>query len=158
MSELERVAATAHALAEAISRRDGDAVARFLTPDFVLRSPGKTATGRSAFAAGILELPDGIEFVKLRDLEIDLDGDHALVTGLQHARVRIDAQNIDDIRPFVDCLRAGNDSGDVCPDSVAVIRRKLAEVDECVDRLTTVRTRLSVQLDSAIRARTRGES
>ena len=102
MSELERVAATAHALAEAISRRDGDAVARFLTPDFVLRSPGKTATGRSAFAAGILELPDGIEFVKLRDLEIDLDGDHALVTGLQHARVRIDAQNIDDIRPFVD--------------------------------------------------------
>jgi DNA-binding transcriptional MerR regulator len=66
--------------------------------------------------------------------------------------------DLDDIRPFVECLRAGNESGDVCPDSVAVLRRKLAEVDECVDRLTTVRTRLSVQLDSAIRARTRGES
>jgi DNA-binding transcriptional MerR regulator len=66
--------------------------------------------------------------------------------------------DLDDIRPFVACLRAGNDSGDVCPDSVAVLRRKLTEVDECVDRLTTVRNRLRAQLEGAIRARTRGES
>lgn len=66
--------------------------------------------------------------------------------------------DLDDIRPFVECLRAGNDSGDVCPDSVAVLRRKLAEVDECVGRLTTVRNRLRAQLEGAIRARTRGES
>jgi DNA-binding transcriptional MerR regulator len=66
--------------------------------------------------------------------------------------------DLDDVRPFVECLRAGNDSGDVCPDSVAVLRRKLAEVDECVDRLTTVRNRLRSQLESAIEIRTRGES
>ncbi|GAA0916180.1 MerR family transcriptional regulator [Virgisporangium ochraceum] len=71
--------------------------------------------------------------------------------------------DLDDIRPFVECLRAGNDSGDVCPDSVAVLRRKLAEVDECVDRLTTVRSHLRAQLDSAIETRSsesraRGES
>jgi DNA-binding transcriptional MerR regulator len=58
-----------------------------------------------------------------------------------------------DIRPFVACLRAGNDSGDVCPDSVAVLRRKLAEVDSCVARLTAVRDRLRIQLDSAIENR-----
>ena len=53
---------------------------------------------------------------------------------------------LDDIRPFVACLRAGNPSGDVCPDSVAVLRRKLAEVDDCIDRLRAVRARLQAQL------------
>jgi DNA-binding transcriptional MerR regulator len=57
---------------------------------------------------------------------------------------------IDDIRPFVACLRAGNSSGDVCPDSVAVLRRKLAEVDGCIEQLTAVRQRLNTQLTRAI--------
>ncbi len=30
---------------------------------------------------------------------------------------------LDDIKPFVECLRAGNAAGNVCPDSVAVLRR-----------------------------------
>ncbi|NJC69633.1 MerR family transcriptional regulator [Planosporangium thailandense] len=57
---------------------------------------------------------------------------------------------LDDIRPFVACLRAGNTSGDVCPDSVAVLRRKLAEVDACIDRLGAVRQQLQTQLTHAI--------
>lgn len=57
---------------------------------------------------------------------------------------------LDDIRPFVACLRAGNSSGDVCPDSVAVLRRKLAEVDACLDRMTAVRQQLHQQLTLAI--------
>jgi DNA-binding transcriptional MerR regulator len=57
---------------------------------------------------------------------------------------------LDDIRPFVACLRAGNRSGDACPDSVAVLRRKLTEVDTCIDRLNTVRQRLHSQLAAAI--------
>jgi DNA-binding transcriptional MerR regulator len=61
--------------------------------------------------------------------------------------------DLDDIRPFVACLRAGNASGDVCPDSVAVLRRKLAEVDACVARLGAVREQLKKQLDSAVQAR-----
>lgn len=60
---------------------------------------------------------------------------------------------LDDIRPFVACLRAGNPSGDVCPDSVAVLRRKLAEIDTCLDRLGAVRQRLHGQLVQAIAAR-----
>ena len=57
---------------------------------------------------------------------------------------------LDDVRPFVACLRAGNSSGDVCPDSVAVLRRKLAEVDACLDRLGAVRRQLHTQLAHAI--------
>nr|WP_296067642.1 MerR family transcriptional regulator [uncultured Actinoplanes sp.] len=57
---------------------------------------------------------------------------------------------LDDIKPFVACLRAGNESGDVCPDSVAVLRRKLAEVDGYLGRLVDVRRQLSTQLEQAI--------
>jgi DNA-binding transcriptional MerR regulator len=58
--------------------------------------------------------------------------------------------DLDDIRPFVACLRAGHATGDVCPDSVAVLRRKLTEVDACLDRLGTVRDQLRHQLTAAI--------
>ena len=54
---------------------------------------------------------------------------------------------LEETRPFVECLRAGNESGDVCPASIAVYRRKLAEVEECMDQLATVRDHLRAQLD-----------
>jgi DNA-binding transcriptional MerR regulator len=57
---------------------------------------------------------------------------------------------LDDIRPFVACLRAGNSAGHVCPDSVAVLRRKLAEVDAYLDRLGAVRQQIETQLAQAI--------
>jgi DNA-binding transcriptional MerR regulator len=60
---------------------------------------------------------------------------------------------LDDIRPFVACLRAGNPSGHVCPDSVVVLRRKLAEVDGYLDQLAAVRTQLQAQLAHAIEQR-----
>ncbi|WP_326554286.1 MerR family transcriptional regulator [Micromonospora sp. NBC_01813] len=55
--------------------------------------------------------------------------------------------DLDDIRPFVTCLRAGNPTGDVCPDSISVLSRKLTEVDAALQRLTTVREQLRRQLD-----------
>ena len=60
---------------------------------------------------------------------------------------------LDDIRPFVACLRAGNTTGHVCPDSVAVLRRKLAEVDAYLDQLGSVRDQLHRQLTQAITQR-----
>jgi DNA-binding transcriptional MerR regulator len=60
---------------------------------------------------------------------------------------------LDDIRPFVACLRAGNQTGHVCPDSVVVLRRKLAEVDGYIGRLAAVRSQLQGQLDNAIAQR-----
>jgi DNA-binding transcriptional MerR regulator len=64
---------------------------------------------------------------------------------------------LDDIRPFVDCLRAGNHSGDVCPDSVAVLRRKVAEVDAVIERMSAVRDQLHSQLTEAIAQRAQRE-
>ena len=56
---------------------------------------------------------------------------------------------MDDIKPFVECLRTTG-SGHVCPDSVAVLRRKLAEVDGLLEELTDVRLRLNTQLTQAL--------
>jgi DNA-binding transcriptional MerR regulator len=60
---------------------------------------------------------------------------------------------LDEIRPFVACLRAGNTVGHVCPDSVAVLRRKLAEVDTYIEQLTAVRNQMRGQLAHAIEQR-----
>jgi DNA-binding transcriptional MerR regulator len=53
---------------------------------------------------------------------------------------------LEETRPFVECLRAGNPTGASCPDSRAVQRRKLAEVDEWLARLHAVRRELVAQL------------
>jgi DNA-binding transcriptional MerR regulator len=60
---------------------------------------------------------------------------------------------LEDIRPFVECLRAGNPAGHVCPDSVVMLRKKLAEVDGYLGQLTEVRDRLRAQLTEAQRNR-----
>lgn len=57
---------------------------------------------------------------------------------------------LDDIRPFVACLRSGQPSGDACPDSVATLRRKLGEVEGALADLTRVRGHLRAQLDAAL--------
>jgi DNA-binding transcriptional MerR regulator len=53
---------------------------------------------------------------------------------------------LEETRPFVECLRAGHPTGVSCPDSRAVQRRKLAEVDELLARLSAVRADLVAQL------------
>jgi DNA-binding transcriptional MerR regulator len=63
--------------------------------------------------------------------------------------------SLDDTRPFVDCLRAGHETGDACAGSIEVYQRRLAEVDACLDRLGSVRSRLLAKLTEA-RARRSG--
>ncbi|SFB41239.1 DNA-binding transcriptional regulator, MerR family [Amycolatopsis marina] len=58
--------------------------------------------------------------------------------------------SLDDTRPFVECLRAGHESGDSCADSIEVYQRKLAEVNACIDRLNSVRTNLLTKLAGAL--------
>lgn len=60
---------------------------------------------------------------------------------------------LEDTRPFVECLRDGHASGDACPASVAVYRRKLAELEECIARLETARDRVRTQLEQAEKRR-----
>lgn len=51
-----------------------------------------------------------------------------------------------DVRPFVECLLAGHESGDDCPASVDVYRRKLAYLERHIAELSDVRDRLSDRL------------
>ncbi|MFC4591324.1 MerR family transcriptional regulator [Sphaerisporangium corydalis] len=56
---------------------------------------------------------------------------------------------LEDARPFVDCLRAGNEAGNACPESVEVYRRKLAEIDEQIRTLLGRRAEVASQLADA---------
>ncbi|MEV4437431.1 MerR family transcriptional regulator [Streptomyces sp. NPDC049577] len=56
---------------------------------------------------------------------------------------------LEDTRPFVECLRAGHPAGDSCPASLAVYRRKLAELDEVIGHLQRVRAEVGAQLARA---------
>jgi DNA-binding transcriptional MerR regulator len=55
---------------------------------------------------------------------------------------------LEETRPFVECLRAGHATGASCPDSRAVQRQKLAEVDAWLARLHAVRDELAAQLEA----------
>lgn len=58
---------------------------------------------------------------------------------------------LEETRPFVECLRDGHEAGDSCPDSIAVYRRKLAELDGCLERMHAVRDHVAQQLARAER-------
>ena len=47
--------------------------------------------------------------------------------------------NLEETRPFVECLRSGRASGAECPASMAVLGRKLADLDDAIARLVAVR-------------------
>ncbi|MET9520403.1 MerR family transcriptional regulator [Streptomyces sp. NPDC002994] len=57
--------------------------------------------------------------------------------------------DLEETRPFVDCLRAGHPAGDSCPASLDVYRRKLAELDVLIGQLSAVRTEVGAQLARA---------
>ncbi|MFF5704837.1 MerR family transcriptional regulator [Streptomyces sp. NPDC012794] len=56
---------------------------------------------------------------------------------------------LEETRPFVECLRAGHPAGDSCPASLAVYRRKLAELDGLIGQLADVREQVAAQLAAA---------
>ncbi|MFF6917520.1 MerR family transcriptional regulator [Streptomyces sp. NPDC012466] len=57
--------------------------------------------------------------------------------------------DLEETRPFVECLRAGHPEGDSCPASLAVYRRKLDELDSLIGQLSTVRETVARQLARA---------
>jgi hypothetical protein len=89
-------------MADAIARRDADTIATLLAPGFMHRSPGGEAIDSERFLERIRQIPGEIVFVMLETVQIDVVDDGAIATGIQHARVRIDEQAIDDRRAFVD--------------------------------------------------------
>ncbi|MEU6063695.1 MerR family transcriptional regulator [Streptomyces sp. NPDC047082] len=63
--------------------------------------------------------------------------------------------DLEETRPFVECLRAGHPEGDSCPASLVVYRRKLDELDALIGELRAVREKVAGQLDRAEQARSR---
>ncbi|MDX3851811.1 MerR family transcriptional regulator [Streptomyces sp. AK02-01A] len=61
--------------------------------------------------------------------------------------------DLEETRPFVECLRAGHPAGDSCPASLAVYRSKLTELDGLIDQLQSVRAQVGAQLAQAEEAR-----
>ncbi|MER6732677.1 MerR family transcriptional regulator [Streptomyces puniciscabiei] len=60
---------------------------------------------------------------------------------------------LEETRPFVECLRAGHPEGDSCPASLQVYRRKLGELDALIGQLQSVRETVAGQLRRAEQAR-----
>jgi DNA-binding transcriptional MerR regulator len=54
--------------------------------------------------------------------------------------------DLEETRPFVECLRSGHPAGDSCPASLDVYRRKLSELDSLIGELTAVREQVGAQL------------
>ncbi|WAL97949.1 MerR family transcriptional regulator [Streptomyces sp. Je 1-369] len=57
--------------------------------------------------------------------------------------------DLEETRPFVECLRSGHPEGDSCPASLAVYRRKLTELDALIGELSAVRNQVGAQLARA---------
>ena len=102
MDERNGVAEAAERIAAAIARRDLAAIRGLLAPDFIHRTHGGAGVDAEAFVRGIEQIPGEIMLVRLEQMEIDVCNNGALVTGIQHAQVRIDGQVVEDRRQFVD--------------------------------------------------------
>jgi hypothetical protein len=102
MTEEARLVAASNEIAHAIASRDTSALARFLAPGFVYRTPGGEAITAEAFLDSVRQIPGEIQFVRVDHLEIDVESGAAIVTGLQHAQLRIEGSQVDDSRSFVD--------------------------------------------------------
>jgi len=61
--------------------------------------------------------------------------------------------DLEETRPFVECLRAGHPEGDSCPASLVVYRRKLDELDALIGQLQGAREKVAGQLRRAEAAR-----
>ena len=57
--------------------------------------------------------------------------------------------NLEETRPFVECLRSGAETGAECPASIEVLGRKLGDLDTCIARLIAVRGKVSSELAAA---------
>jgi hypothetical protein len=102
MGDRERLIEISEQLAAAIGRRDVAEVGGLLAKGFVQRHAGGAPVEADAFLDGIAKLPGEILSVKVEQLTVDLAGDGAVVTGLQHAQLKIEDDLVDDHRSFVD--------------------------------------------------------
>ena len=102
MPDHMRIAAAAEAVASAIATRDVNALRGMLARGFTHRSHGGQASDAETFLKGVAAIPGEIVFVRLEDVRLDVTPSGVLVTGVQHAQVKVDGQTVDDRRRFID--------------------------------------------------------
>jgi hypothetical protein len=102
LTDQDRLVAISHEIAGMIGRRDGAALRALLAPGFTARTLGGSVANADAFIQGVEGLPGEIEFVRVDSLAVDVTPAGALVTGVQHARLAIDGEVIEDHRSFAD--------------------------------------------------------
>ena len=102
MSDADTLTELSHQIAAAIALRDVARLRGLLAPGFVARSMSGPPSEADAFLNGIASIPAETLFVRVENLQIDVEGDGALVTGVQQAQLRIDGNVVEDRRSFVD--------------------------------------------------------
>jgi ketosteroid isomerase-like protein len=102
MTDREAVAACARDVAASIGRRDLERLRELLARDFVHRTLGGQSVELDPFLAAIAGIPGEILSVTLEDVVVDVASNAALVTGTQHARVRVGDDVVEDRRSFAD--------------------------------------------------------
>jgi ketosteroid isomerase-like protein len=87
----------------AIRTKDRQGIERILDERFELRVPGKPPVDRAGFIDAILSIPGTILSVESDDVQARVYGDVGVLTGRQHARVRLeDGTTVDDVGAFTD--------------------------------------------------------
>jgi ketosteroid isomerase-like protein len=75
---------------EAIRNKDADALSRILDDEFVYRSPQGPDTAKADFIKAVTSLPIKILSVWGENLRVNIYGETAVLTGVQHAKVQMD--------------------------------------------------------------------
>jgi uncharacterized protein DUF4440 len=90
-------------LFSAIRMRDRQGLERILDERFELRVPGKPPVDRAGFIDAILSVPGTLLSVESDDVRAHVYEDVGVLTGRQHARVRLeDGTTVDDVQAFTD--------------------------------------------------------
>jgi len=89
-------------IAAAIAARDVDTLSSALAPGFLHRGDGPSVVEKDAFLEAVRSIPGEIVFVRLERVDVDVAADAAMLTGVQHARVKVDGETVDDRRAFAD--------------------------------------------------------
>jgi len=97
------------AVIDAIRRRDATALGALVSEGFVLAGSDGSVTPRDAFLRGAVEFPGEILELSALHLRARVVGGVGVLTGLQHARVRLPTGiEVDDVAFFTDvCVRSG---------------------------------------------------
>jgi hypothetical protein len=102
MDARDEVLELSRRIAEAIGRRDLGWLSGMLAPGFVQRTLAGDANDAAAFLRAIEGIDVEILFVRLERVEVDVRDAGALATGVQLARVRVNGEEAEDRRGFVD--------------------------------------------------------